>query len=212
VLGAGFLGGAIMLAPQAAYGGDDDAQEVLEHVRNKFDAITDAELRFTQKVRFSLSKVEQTVSGTLLFKKDRKYRIETADQTVVTDGATVWSYSPGTRQVLIDRYKEDEQDLTPRKLLTGAAGGFQAALVGKERLGKSETVQLKLVPVSEQTLIVGVRLWVDEHDWTVRQVEILDANGKQTTYTVQMVKLNAGLPDARFTFQPPGGTDVVDLR
>ena len=49
-------------------------------------------------------------------------------------------------------------------------------------------------------------------EWMVRQAEIIDANGKQTTYTVQQVKVNIGLPDARFVFQPPGGTDVVDLR
>jgi outer membrane lipoprotein-sorting protein len=54
--------------------GQDDAEEVLGNVRKKYDAMNDAELRFTQKVRFPLAKVEQTVSGTLLFKKESKVR------------------------------------------------------------------------------------------------------------------------------------------
>lgn len=192
--------------------GQDDAEEVLGNVRKKYDAMNDAELRFTQRVRFPLAKVEQTVSGTLLFKKESKVRIETPDQTLVTDGTTVWSYSPSTHQVLIDRFKQDEQSVTPQKLLMGAAGGYQAALLGREKVGNTETVQVKLTPQGDQGLVVSIRLWIDDREWMVRQAEIIDANGKQTTYTVQQVKVNTGLPDARFVFQPPGGTDVVDLR
>ncbi len=204
--------GMITLAVPPAATSQDDAQEVLEKVRQKYESVTDAELHFSQKVKFPLSKLEQSVSGTLFLKKERKYRVETPNQTIVTDGSTVWSYSPASQQVLIDRYKENEGSLTPERLLTGAAGGFQPALVGKGRLGKSDVVEIKLIPLSDQGLISAVRLWIDEHDWMVRQAEIVDANDKETTYTVQQSRINIGLPDSRFSFQPPEGTDVVDLR
>lgn len=190
----------------------DDAQDVLGKVREKYETVNDAELHFTQKVKFPLSNLEQSVSGTLYLKKANKYRVETPNQTIVTDGTTVWSYSPATRQVLVDHYKENEQSLTPERLLTGAAGGFQPALVGKERLGKADVLEIKLTPLSDQGLVSAVRLWVDAHDWMVRQAEIVDANGKQTTYAVQQSRVNLGLPDSRFSFQAPEGTDVVDLR
>ncbi len=201
---------ALAVPPAAA--SQDDAQETLENVRRKYESVNDAELHFSQKVKFPLSRVEQTVSGTLFLKKENKYRVETPNQTIVTDGATVWSYSPATQQVLIDRYKENEQSLSPEKLLTGVGGGFQPALVGKTRLGKADVVELKLTPLNDQGLVNSVRLWVDEHDWMVRQAEIVDANGKQTTYTVLQSRINMGLPDSRFAFQPPEGADVVDLR
>ncbi|HEX9006406.1 MAG TPA: outer membrane lipoprotein carrier protein LolA [Bacteroidota bacterium] len=213
-LPAVFLAGlpAVFLAGLPARAAQDDAQQVLENVRQKYESVNDAELHFSQKVKFPLSKLEQSVSGTLYLKKDKKYRVETPSQTIVTDGATVWSYSPASQQVLIDHYKETEGSLTPERLLTGAAGGFQPALVGRTRLGKTDVVEVKLIPLGDQGLVSTVRLWVDEHDWMVRQVEIVDANGKQTTYTVQQSRVNIGLPDSRFSFQPPEGTDVVDLR
>ncbi len=208
---AGLL--CLMAAPAAPLArAQDDAQEVLERVRKKYESVNDAELHFTQKVKFSLSNLEQSVSGTLFLKKQNKYRVETPSQTIVTDGSTVWSYTPATGQMLIDNYKENEQSLSPERLLTGTAGGFQPALIGKSRLGKADVLELKLTPLNDQGLVSAVRLWVDEHDWLVRQAEIVDANGKQTTYTVQQSRINIGLPDARFSFQPPEGTDVVDLR
>ncbi len=213
VIGACCLIALLVLpGPAGARGAQDDAQEVLEKVRKKYESVNDAELHFTQKVKFPLSSLEQSVSGTLFLKKENKYRVETPNQTIVTDGSTVWSYSPATQQVLIDHYKDNEQSLSPEKLLTGTAGGFQPALVGNERLGKADVSVIKLTPLNDQGLVTSVRLWIDERDWMVRQAEIIDANGKQTTYSVQQSRINIGLPDSRFSFQPPEGTDVVDLR
>ncbi len=190
----------------------DSGQDVLDLVRKKYESVTDAEIRFTQKVKFSLSTAEATSSGTLQIKKPKKYRLEMGDQIVVTDGVTVWSYSKPLNQVLIDKYKEDERSLTPDHLLMGTSGGYTPVLVGTDRLGKTETKILKLTPQDEQSMVSSVRLWVDDHDWTVRQVEVTDVNGKLTTYTVQQLKINTGIAESRFSFQPPEGAEVVDLR
>lgn len=190
----------------------ETGEELLDQVREKYQSVSDAEIHFTQKARFSLSTAEVTSAGTLFLKKPHKYRLEMGDHTIVTDGTTVWSYTKSLKQVLIDRYKEDERSLTPDRLLMGPSGGYTPVIVGTERLGKSDMKVLKLTPTDEQSMVSSIRLWVDEHDWTVRQVEVIDVNGKQTTYTVVQLKLNPGLPDSRFTFQPPEGVEVVDLR
>lgn len=192
--------------------GQETAQEVLDNVKKKYESINDAELRFQQKVKFTLTTMEQSSAGTLWLKKDHKYRIEYGEQTIVTDGTTVWSYSATTHQVVIDHFKIDERSLTPEKLLSGAQGNYAATLIGKERLGKVDVVQVKLIPKDEQALVSSLRFWVDERDWMIRQMEIVDANGRQTTYVVQQAKLNIGIADARFSFQPPQGAEVVDLR
>jgi outer membrane lipoprotein carrier protein len=206
------LTGVVLAATAVPACSQDSAQEILEKVRQKYESITDAEIRFAQKVKFSLSKAGETTSGTLLIKKGHKYRVETGTQTIVTDGVTVWSYTPALKQVLVDRFKEDERSLTPEHLLLGTSGGYVPILIGKARLGKTETTLLKLTPQDEQSLVSEIRLWVDEEDWTVRQVEVLDVNGKQITYTVEQLRLNIGVPDSRFTFQAPEGVEVVDLR
>ncbi len=189
-----------------------NAQEMLENVKHKYDSIKDAEFKFSQQIRFAISKKEQTVTGTLAIKKGNKYRVETGKNTIVTDGATVWSYSTASNQVLIDKFKENERSLTPEKILSGAPKDYTPSLAGTEKLGKVQTQILKLVPKSEDSMVGTMRLWVDEATWMIKKAEIVDDNGKVTLYTVNEARINTGMPDSRFTFQVPNGVEVIDLR
>ncbi len=188
------------------------AEEELEQVRKKYDTVNDAELRFSQTVRFSMSKVEQRLDGTLLMKKGNKYRVETDEMTVVTDGETVWSYSRINNQVLIDRFKLDERSFSPERILMAAPADFSASLLGHEKVGKVETVVLKLLPATDQSFLSVLKLWVDEGDHLIRKVEMTDANGKETTYVVTEIRINSGVTDGRFTYKIPEGVETVDLR
>ncbi len=188
------------------------AEDVLEKVRKRYDAATDAELRFSERIRFPMTNVEQQISGTLFIKKKNKYRVEMDERVIVTDGQTIWSYSVSNNQVVIDRFKQDEQSLSPENILVGTPDNFAATVVGEENVGGYETTVLKLVPKDEQSFIHSLRLWVDEKEWMIRQVEVVDVSEKQTTYAVLQVRTNTGLADSRFVYTIPKGADVVDLR
>ena len=194
------------------FAAEDTAQDVLERMKKKYDAINDAQLRFSQNTRFELSKVEQHVNGTLFLKKDNRYRVEMDDQTIVTNGETVWSYSVSNKQVLIDHFKMDENSISPEKVLTGAPTEFTSTLLGKEKIGRTDVVALKLAPKKDQSMVKMMKLWVDNSTWLIKKAEIIDVNGKQTEYLVMDVKINTGLQDSRFTFEVPDGAEVVDLR
>jgi chaperone LolA len=191
---------------------DEPAEKVLEQVKEKYEDIQDAEIRFSQKVKFSMTNIEQENKGTLIFKKGNKYRVEFDEQTIVTDGETVWSYSPSRHQVLVDRFKLDERAMTPERVLVQAPTDYTSSLLGKEKLGKIDAVILKLVPRDENAMVTAMKIWVNEQDWMLRKVEISDLTGKLTTYTVSSIKVNTGIPDSRFVFQVPEGVEVVDLR
>src|SRR5512142_548916 len=72
---------------------EETAQDILNQVKKKYDTIRDAQISFTQAVKFPLAHVEQKASGTLVMKKENRYKVEMEGQTIVTDGTTVWSYS-----------------------------------------------------------------------------------------------------------------------
>src|SRR4051794_6378711 len=97
---------AVIFAAIPSYAqGDISAQEIIQNVQSQYKDISDAKASFTQTVKYSKAKA-QTSSGTLYIKKEKKYRIETGSQTIVTDGSTSWSYNSGKKQVVIDYYKE----------------------------------------------------------------------------------------------------------
>jgi outer membrane lipoprotein carrier protein len=193
-------------------GGGVTAQDVLEKMKKKYDSIDDVQLRFSQRLKFSLAKMEQNRSGLLLVKKENKYRVEFDDQTIVTDGVTVWSFSSSNNRVLIDRFKMNESSLSPDKILAGAPKDYSAVLLDNEKVGGKEAAVLKLVPKNENASVKTMKLWVDEATWLIMKVDLVDIGGNETTYVVEDFKTNLGLPDSRFTYQIPQGVDVVDLR
>ncbi|MCX6144011.1 MAG: outer membrane lipoprotein chaperone LolA [Ignavibacteriales bacterium] len=187
-------------------------KEITDKLQKKYDSLQDATAHFTQHVKFGFSKIEQSFSGTLRMKRLNKYRIETEYQTLVTDGTTVWSYSPVNKQVLIDRYKETPDSFAPEQLLLNLPANYFASLVHQEKKGEATWFALKLVPKDDQSFVKSMKVWIEEGSWVVRKVEMLDVNDTEKMYDVQEVKINTGLKDVTFTFTAPAGTEVVDLR
>ena len=187
-------------------------REVTEKVQRRYESIRDATARFTQHVKFGFSQIEQNFAGTLIMKKPNKYKVESEHQTFVTDGSTVWAYSPVNKQVLIDRFKENENTLSPEQFLLNLPADYYSTLLAGERAGEAYLITLKLVPKDDQSFVKSMKVWVEEGSWIVRKVEIVDVNDTEKTYTVQDVKINTNVKDDVFAFTPPPGTEVVDLR
>ena len=188
-----------------------DAREIIENVQERYEDMTDATITFSQSVRFKVSKAEQTVKGTLLFKKPNKYRIETEERTVVTDGKTSWSWSPRNRQVVIDNYKEETHSLSPEQLLLSYPKDYISTFIGEEKLAGQSAYVLKLTPKEEGSFATAMKIWVAK-DWLIRKVEITDVNGAVTTYVIEKIAIDQKMADSGFNFQVPEKAEVIDLR
>jgi outer membrane lipoprotein carrier protein len=187
------------------------AKEIIEKVQERYDDMSDAVVTFTQKVRFKVSRMEQQTTGTLYFKKKNKYRIETEQRTVVTDGKSSWSYNAQNKQLVISAYKEDARSMSPEKLLTQYPKDYYSALTGEEKVGSEACYALKLTPREESGAAKTMKIWVSKA-WLIRKLEITDLNGTVTTYQIKDVLVDKGIPDTRFDFKAPQGADVIDLR
>jgi chaperone LolA len=189
------------------------ATEVLEKVEEMCATVNDASAEFTQTVFFKYAKVEQSFSGTVSMKKKNKYRVESQQQTLVTDGATVWAYSPVNNQVLIDTYRESPNTFSPEKFLVGLPKNFRAAIVDDNTPEGHDATVLKLLPKSDVSKFVkSLKVWINDNDWSVRRVEYIDLNETRTVYSLKSITFNNGISDERFAFKVPEKTEVVDLR
>ncbi len=188
------------------------ANDVTGNLQRRYESMQDAVAKFTQHVKFSFSKIEQTFDGTLTMKRPNKYRVESEHQTFVTDGSAIWSYSPINKQVLVDRYKENHNTISPEQFLLKLPEQYYATLLGRDTVAKAHTFVLKLVPKDDQAFIKSVKVWVEDGTWTVRKVLIVDVNDTETQYSINDLKLNTNVNDSLFSFTPPAGTEVVDLR
>jgi outer membrane lipoprotein carrier protein len=190
----------------------DSAQDILEKVQEKYAEIKDATLHFSQKVKFNISKAEYSSSGILYMKKTNHYRIITDDRTFVTDGKTVWSYTPANKQVLIDTYKEEPRSFSPERFLLSVPKDFYSAILSREKFEGKNVVVLKLTPKEDNTSMKSMKLWIDDGEWLLWKAEIVDLNVNITTYAVSDIQLNTAISDSTFSFVAPPGVEVVDLR
>jgi chaperone LolA len=188
------------------------ANMVTENLQRRYDMIDDATVEFEQHMKFGFSNLEQTFRGTLMMKKPNRYRIESEHQSIVTDGKTVWAYSKANKQVIIDKYKENNNSLSPEQFMLNLPANYYVSMLGSEHSSTGRVFLLKLIPKDDRSFIKSVKLSVEEHGWMVRTIVILDVNETETTYKLKDMKLNTNIKERSFIFETPEGAEVVDLR
>jgi len=186
-----------------------DAQEIIKKVQSKYNTIKDASATYSQSVKYS-SGSSQSSSGTIYIQKEDKYRIESKNEIIVTDGVTSWSYSKKKKQVIIDNYKNDGNTFSPNKFLFSYPENFYSDLESTETISGIECYLLKLTPRHKGS-VKSAKIWVDKDDNLIRKITI-NSSESVTTYTLKKITLDAGLSSSKFTFSPPEGVEVIDLR
>ncbi len=198
---------AIFALQGAAF--SQDAQDIIKNVQSKYDNITDAKATFTQTVKGSGGKGNSS-SGVIYVKKQDYYRIEAGNQVIITDGVTSWVYSPAKKQVVVDNYKDDASSFSPNKFLFKYPENFYSDLQGEENIGGADCYVIKLTPRSSGS-VKSAKIWIDKNENLIRKITI--STGQSTsTYTLKDITLDAGVSSSKFSFTPPSGVEVIDLR
>lgn len=192
--------------------GDLSAKEVLEKIKKSYDGMKDATADFDQVMQFKVSRLNQKLAGKIAIKKKDKMRLETEEQMLITDGITAWTYSILNEKVIVDRFDPESSELSPSRFFIEFPKDFFMEVLGEENFAGMNTYRLKLSPKNTDNFIQEMKLWVDDKDWFVRQIEVSDINGSKTVYRLKQLQINKGIPDQFFQFTTPKNVEVIDLR
>jgi outer membrane lipoprotein carrier protein len=191
--------------------------EVVNGVEATYGKIVDLRAEFTQVARNQSLGQDIKAEGTVLLKKGGKMRwdyTKPAAQQIVSDGTSLWVYTPELNQV--------NKGSAP-KALTGPAGSF---LSGLGKLREEFSVRflnpanprdgagrptLDLTPKQPTPLLTRLVISVDPKDHVVRQAVLYDQFQNTVTMTFNRVSINPGLSDTLFAFTPPKDAAVVPL-
>jgi len=185
-----------------------DAQEIIKNVQANYKNITDAKATFSHSGKSSGKSTSE--SGTLYIQKESKYRIETKGQILITDGTTSWSYSIKKKQVIIDNYKDDGNTFSPNKFLFNYPENFYSDLEGSESVSGLDCYLLKLSPRNKGN-VKSAKIWVDKEEFLIRKITVTAA-GSTDTYILKKITLDSGISSSKFSFDPPGDVEIIDLR
>ena len=205
-----------LAAAGAAYAQSLD--EVIRGVEAAYGRMNDLRAEFAQS-SFNKS-LNQTIpaQGVVSLKRGGKLRWEYSEPTkqeIVSDGKTLWVYTPTLNQVNTGPAPE---------ALAGPAGSFLTGL-GKIRehfsvrfLNPAQprdgdgNIVLDLTPKQPLPTLNRLILALEPKQWEVRKAVVYDQFENAVTMRFAKVAMNAGLPDKLFTFTPPPGVATVPLR
>lgn len=213
----GIVSLAACLLLVAALAHAQELDQVVAGLESTYGKITDLRAEFTQVAHNKSLGQDIKAEGIVYLKKGGKMRWDyksPSPQQIVSDGASLWVYTPELNQVNTG---------SAPKALAGPAGSFLAGL-GRVRdefnvrfLNPAAKVDaagrpvLDLTPKSPTPLLTRLVLAVDPKVYVVRQAVLYDQFQNTVTMTFSKVALDAGLGDGLFTFTPPKGAAVVPL-
>lgn len=181
--------------------GQDSSGELLKAIQSKYNSLNTLSVNFTKS-----SGSTEDFSGKLYLKKDNKLRIELKNNTIITDGKTFWNYNKRENKVIINNYDPSE----PSEL---SLNTFINDYPSKSNLSSGKDGNLKtltLVPKTAELNFNRAELFVNK-DSLVDKV-IIDSNSGKAVITFSDYKLNTDIRDSEFTYSPPEGIKVIDLR
>jgi len=202
----------------------EDVHSIAAAVDEHYNHLRTLQAEFTEVYRGS--GMERTESGTVWLaksgralggqKKPGKMRWEyrsPREKLFVSDGKDAWFYVPGDRQARKTDARKLDDIRSPLAFLLGKSK-LEKELQGLSlapdvaALG-AEDVVLRGVPQALAERVSEILLEVTPQH-AIARIVINDVDGSVTEYRFSDQRENEGIPDGRFEFHPPPGTETVE--
>ncbi len=204
---------ALILAGQTTFAqAKKSSEDILKQVSEKTKSFASIRISFTYNMDNPSAKVHETETGVLLVKGDQ-YRLDIAGQKVISDSKTSWTYIGEANEVQINSVEEDENVLTPTRLLTSYSEDYKSKLLNEiTKDGRAQYV-IELKPNADKNFTT-VELNIDKELYRITRIAIQDKSGNTFSYIVNKFEPNVAVKDTDFTFNAKDypGVEVIDMR
>jgi len=182
---------------------DDAGEKLLKNLQNKFEMVKDLSADFQQSTN-----EKAILSGKFFFKKEDKLRIEFKSSTLISDGATNWSYNQKENKVIIS--KNDENNASPFSLQRVLFDYPKECVVASELNNGTEV--LVLTPNKDSSIGYSlIKIWINKEQ-LINRIVLKDKSDNLIQIDFSKYKVNRKISDSKFNFTPPEGSKVIDLR
>lgn len=186
---------------------------ILHKIENRYDSAAFS-ADFNQESPLPEIQVIETARGRVIFKKPGKFLWEYEKPEVlhyISDGETLWIYSPSDNNVWIGKSKE----------FFGKGGGaivladvkqirtqFNASI---EEPDNENTTKLKLVPKNKEMGLTDIFLTVDNGTYDIIKIVSFNINGEETRIQFRNLQFKQFSDDSAFSFKVPATANVIPL-
>ena len=207
---------AIVLAFAATAGAQTPADSALDRAVAAYQKVQTLRATFDQALANPITGRSAKAKGELLVKRPGRIAVrftEPSGDRIVSDGQFVWIYLPTSAPGQVVRAHADAAQGTgmdvSTELLTAPRTKFDVADAGAATVNGRSTRIVTLTPRTARNY-TKARLWIDDANGIVRQLELTENSGVVRTITFRTIQLNAKIPASAFKFDVPKGAKVFD--
>lgn len=210
---------AAMIALGSAAGMQaQSATAAMDRAVKGYTAMQSMKADFRQTITNPLTGTTATSRGVLLRKDPNLLSITFSDpkgDQIVSDGTSLWVYLPSSAPGQVMKLPANASGamgmVDPGGLfLSSPASRYTITDGGTATVGGQKALIVNLVPKRDNNAFTRAKVWIDAANYTIRQFEIVDANGLQRLVTISNMKSNASIGASSFRFTPPKGARVID--
>lgn len=191
---------ALTISTGLAMGQDSaKAKALLDEVYNKVKSYDNIQVDFKYSLSNAETNTNQDTRGDVTMEGE-KYLLNYLGAKVLYDGEKVYTIVPENEEVTIENKSEDENALTPSKMLTFYKKGHTYAWDILQNVQGRNIQYVKLTPIDGDSGIKSILLGIDVETKHIYKLIETGANGTKTTITVNSFKTDQPLSDTLFTF------------
>ncbi|MCX8492003.1 MAG: outer membrane lipoprotein carrier protein LolA [Cyclobacteriaceae bacterium] len=192
---------------------DPKALEVLEAMSKKYKAMANFEANLTSAMTNESEGVKEEVKGKITVKGD-KFRLLLDDQEIINNGTTVWTYLPSAKEVNIDNFDPNSDDINPVKIFDIYKKGFKYLFLGEKAEGGQVYEEIDLVPEKKNAQYFKIKMMISKKDKSIQSWTMFDKSGNRYKYVITKFTPNLKIDDSFFSFDAKKypGVEIIDVR
>ena len=185
------------------------AGDVVSDIQKKFSAIKDVKGTFSQTSYLKDLEKTEKYSGTFYIKKPYAIMWEyksPRDEKVFVNNTVTWIYKKAQNQAIKTRFSKETYSQVPIALLSSLDD-----LSTNFDISNADQDHLNLKPKKQMGTIREIIVETSPGSFPVKSLTDIDQYGNIIMIELRDIKINSGLEDSLFIFNPPPGVEVFDM-
>jgi outer membrane lipoprotein carrier protein len=192
---------------------DPKALETLDAMSKRYKSIPAFEANISCTLTNEVEKVSDEFKGKITVKGD-KYRLVLPEQEVINNGTTMWTILPEAKEVNIDNYDPNSDDINPSKIYDIYKKGYKYLYLSDKTEAGVLCEEIDLVPEKKDAQFFKIKMLISKKDKSIQSWTMFDKSGNHYKYALTKFNPNANVADPFFNFDTKKypGYEVIDLR
>ena len=168
---------------------------------------------FTYHSQSPQGQLGESLEGTITV-QGNQYHLTTAEQEIINNGETVWTYLAAANEVQINDHDPDQEAATPWTLLTNYRQDYGFLRLRTRQVDDQVCDVIELLAKDKENALLQITLTIERATEHIKRLEALDSNKTRHVFSITNFATDVVLDDIFFKFNPEqyAGIEVIDMR